>query len=229
MKNVILILVALLFVTVSSPVYAVITYSDTFSGAAGTPPDVAWYVNSGAPTHNGAGQLTIQSPDHLIRSIGAGDFVMNLELTNTDVSATADASWASSMYYQIDDGANFVTLGVVGATDWIYWRTNSSVGGFLQGFAGADGDDLDFQLDWLEATGTYTVSLSVNDGPMNVINSFSGFGASGAGRYESIYVLPGTEGKPVVDLDFYNMAVPEPATLTLLGLGGLSLVRRKRG
>jgi hypothetical protein len=85
----------------------------------------------------------------------------------------------------------------------------------------------DFDVDIADSGGgVYAVSVSMDAGLPTVFNVT----AQGGNDYDLNYIAMGmgsTGNIGAMDVDYFG-AVPEPMTLTLLGLGGLGLIRRRR-
>jgi hypothetical protein len=84
---------------------------------------------------------------------------------------------------------------------------------------------------WAGGAGTHLVRLSVDGGPTSTYEVTAGDNIDSA--YENLSQImmgqSGTGETSAWDVDYFRFApVPEPMTLTLLGLGGLALIRRKR-
>ncbi len=104
-------------------------------------------------------------------------------------------------------------------TDWEFWVEPENGDPFLVTIAGGGGQAI---LEDLEA-GTYTVTETPKDGwAVGVTSSDEGavFGPFSA----TFTVTPGGS----VGVTFTNTLVPEPCTLTLLGLGALVTLRKRR-
>jgi hypothetical protein len=97
---------------------------------------------------------------------------------------------------------------------------------------------LDLTLTWDDTARTFTMDWSANGGSESDIwTSSAMFDASTSEREERIHAdgglwdaeleayVPG-DWNPTFALDSYSL-IPEPATIALLGLGGLALLRRR--
>ena len=85
----------------------------------------------------------------------------------------------------------------------------------------------DFDVDISDSGGgVYAISVSMDAGAPQVFN----FTPSGGNDYDLNYIamaMGSTGNAGAMDVDYFR-AVPEPMTLSLLGLGGLGLIRRRR-
>jgi hypothetical protein len=80
--------------------------------------------------------------------------------------------------------------------------------------------------------GTHVVRLSVDGGPVETFHVTAGDDPDSGFAAGSAQIMMGQSGTGETsawDVDYFRFAaIPEPMTLTLLGLGGLAVVRRKR-
>ena len=107
---------------------------------------------------------------------------------------------------QVTDGDGMQTIDVGDATVWHKFNVDIAAGG----------------------VNGYLVSVSVDDGVATVLDVGTDNGNTDYPGLNTIAMGYGsTGGFAAADIDYIN-AVPEPMTLTLLGLGGLGLIRRRR-
>jgi hypothetical protein len=266
MKKVQLILALIAVMGLSSAAYALDQYSDDFDG-----PDFETsgkWSTWGSATFNGSGQYVlaamatddgyvadIYQGDGMYRTIGAGDFVMELSVSKVDQQVSG-GGW-KVFFMKIIDGTIDTGSGgqSMSGTEFIqpnldtWWNTNTEWGPLGENgsvYVDAEGTgsdfysyfigtitDFDMTLTWDEATGEFTLDWSANsDAYSDSWTSDADFSASTANRMELFYVDASPTDDPyyphsmTVELDSYNLT-PEPATIALLGLGGLVLLRRR--
>lgn len=229
-----LILVAMVAL-VSVPSFAALNlYAENFDG-----PTHDWTANPDG-AFNGDGTFNLDTSDHLYRNAGSGgDWSMNLDAVNVDLS-TALVGQYNFFKYEMHD-----ILASDGSDKWftvflqnsnfsddiqrMHLVVNTYAGNVYSGFVTVGGvlNDFDIQVDYNEALGEITVLRSINGGSMDAVVTAGGFGVSSA-WWEHIFVQNqgNPAGEPSVDLDSYSF-VPEPATMALLGLGGLVLRKRR--
>jgi len=266
MKKVQLILALIAVMGLSSAGYALNTYSDDFDGPAFETPG-AWST-WGSPAFNGSGQYVLTSMtsaegytpdiyqgDGMYRTIGAGDFVMDLSLSSVNMSP-GGGGWRVFFMKVIDgtidtgsggqsiSGTEYIQPNIDSwfcmNTEWGPIGENTTLWVDAEGaqwdgysyFIGAI-TDFDMTLTWDESAGEFTLDWSANSGAVSGSwTSDADFSASTANRMELFYVDASMAdhsyyaNSMAIEMDSYSLT-PEPATIALLGLGGLVLLRRR--
>ena len=266
MKKVQLILALIALMGLSSAAYALNEYSDDFDGP-GFETAGKW-TEWGNPAFNGSGQYVqtslttgdgyeadVLQGDGIYRTIGAGDFVMNLSLSSVDmdppnggwrvyfmkvidgaVTAGTGQDWDYTEYIQpnLDSWFNTNTeWGALGENTTLWVDAEAAQWSGYSSYSLGEVTDFELQLIWDEPTKEFTLNWSANDGDESGSwTSDSGYSASTANRTELFYVDASMADHAyyvnamAIELDSYNLT-PEPATIALLGLGGLALLRRR--
>jgi hypothetical protein len=149
------------------------------------------------------------------------------DMVGTWTSYIWQVDWGFAGDWGFVDGGDTITV----SCDWYYSSSNPLVLGQVGRFEVMLIDDTG---DW-GSIAYFSDDMSVLTGPANTWNTMSVECVVEAGRtIQYVYVpitlndMAGVEGGSLYVDNISIAAVPEPATMTLLGLGGIALLRRKR-
>jgi hypothetical protein len=231
-----LVLVGVMCAAVASTAAAVVAYSEDFNYDAGTGWDVLeWEVDGGDPYFNGSGQWVMEGPgDGMNRGVEGGDFVMNVEWSTVNM-APENQGW-SVFWYSFDHNGDQGQYYMFNMDSW-YDGSSEQTGLYIDAFSSTVGGNvyaedigvltsLELQVEYDSSAGTYSFSRAVNGGAMTAMCTIDGYDAPDDTRVEAFWADSETSDLSV-EFDNYGM-VPEPATLALLSLGGIALIRRRK-
>ncbi len=173
--------------------------------------------------------LTIDDPDKG-RNVGAGD---TATLTTGDSPIVVTSVWMSSWAGGSGVDGDYVLTGEAAVIDLTYTINGGSevftwTEDLLVPELADDTHSKGVQIDIadlnLMANSTYEITMNVDS--ENIRNTYAdNIDVSGGDPLELQYTAP-SNGGPFKQLEY--SVVPEPATMSLLGLGGLVALRRRR-
>ena len=232
----------------------VTVFSDDFGDSAATPaPAPPWTGGpNGVGPYTGTGHLQLDTRglgSELIqvqRSHGpAGNFVAQVEIDNFQYYGDVNGQGVHLSQFQMFD---MTSGGPTGAIFGIQVADNTPTGGQLQflpfdngaivwtGFVPIAFDlttttDIDFRVTYAETMGgmssSWLAESRLNNGSwVTHLNLDVGVRPLDGTAFSKVW-MANAPAEASMDLDNYNI-VPEPATVMLLGLGGLALIRRRR-
>ena len=213
----------------------VTTFIDDFGGPAGTL-DPGWTDNGPSPTtYNGAGVASynsvIDDQWSISHDIGTGDWQATLSMNNfltagfsqfylhlNDPTGSTGQqigfkTWANVIYVENIDAVTFAGP----------WVTDALAASAVTSF--------DMVVDYTQATGDLSMNYQFNGGAVqNLLATYAPAGDA-LRNLEIRTTMWGTTynagGLSTTDLDYFSVVAPEPATIALLGLGGILLRRRR--
>ncbi len=235
MKKLLILTVCLMLASSASAI--VTPYTDDFGGPVGTL-DAGW-TDTGATqatTYNGAGGATqasvVDDGWKIEHTIGTGDFHAELNLDNIQIP---NGGYGFSQYYlHLQDVAGGFQLGFKTWANVIYVENIDNVlfgpNWAIDALPAASITSFDMVIDFTEATGNLSMDYSFNGGALQNLTNTYGY-AGDATRYLGVKTdYWGTTynagANASGDIDYFTVT-PEPATMALLGLGGLLLRRRR--
>ena len=189
--------------------------------------------------YNGGGQYVLTDAEGILRYIDEGSFTATIDIVDIDLAtgdpSAGDAGYLSLLLYDTgyrlhasmvnaNDG-NGDRLDFLGdrGSGYEYWASTPQT----------EIDSLSLKYEFNAIANTISVWAAINGGEMvNYIDNQISHDLGNGPMLEQIYAAEhyasgnNTPGSPTFSLDHYNI-VPEPATMLMLGLGGL-LIRRKR-
>jgi hypothetical protein len=144
---------------------------------------------------------------------------INLRIVGDDGNSTADSTALGDV--QVFNGSTWVTA----LTDAINFTATDGSGGFG---ASPNINSLSVTGDYSGATPSYTVSS--NGSTSAALTAFQGGAPTSGSRLTSVSFQGGSlaSGTYFVVDNVAVSAVPEPASIALIGLGGLTLMSRRR-
>lgn len=224
-------------VLVLSPVYGGVTqFTDTFTSG----PMTNWteYI---AGTYNGAGQYVLSDNDYIYRVMydtpGDDSYKVSMDISSINMghSPLGGSSGAGTWFNYVMYSAGTYDLHIMAENVatfpgrenttlnyglWGAWDYTETIGKLTS---------LSLEIAFDNSAMKYTISRAVNGGAMQQVAIHAS--AGGVNDYKVEYMYAGRtttfDGDPQIALDNYTIT-PEPATLMLIGLGGLVLRIRKK-
>ncbi len=235
---------------------AIVVQNLDFTGDPGDPLPGTWVDYYDNIDYDGAGALDLSvagvdgSPLMYTPDIGIGDFEMQVSFKDVLFSPQGGTWMDQGIYLTIYDGTDEIYIGLEGGfldygTLWFdaFSLSDTSGDNIATSYTAANIGEIttaDYNVSWVEDTpggaGTYTVDIVLNAGLATENTLSRSFASSAvtntaANRQMNIvtYAYDGyfAGTAPLgASLDSLTI-VPEPATLALLGLGGLLLRKRR--
>ncbi len=249
-------LMLVLFGVLVGSVQAIIVQDLDFTGNPGDPLPAGWVDYYGGIDYDGVGALDLSvvgvDDAHILYTpdIGAGEFDLQVSFKDVLFSPQGGTWMDQGIYLTIYDGTDEIYIGLEGGfldygTLWFdaFSLSDTSGDNIATSYTAANIGEItnaDYNVSWVEDTpggaGTYTVDIVLNAGLATENTLSRSFASSAvtntaANRQMNIvtYAYDGyfAGTAPLgASLDSLTI-VPEPATLALLGLGGLLLRKRR--